>query len=226
MNRLVAQMLMSNRVGEERMSWRKSYLTERRRSVSGKNLILIATAVLLCGAVLGAWLGSALAPRHSPQLIVNASVASDFEALALETWEQFLAAFQARVGCFSDVRLRATRTLDNRAGYDPQTATVTVRVPGTRAMLQGALVHEWAHHLEFQCQAHQDLRPAFLSAQGLPLDTPWRPDDTPASAWADIPSEQYAEATIELVLGDRRIPTKVRVTREAIHVVAEWAAGD
>lgn len=66
---------------------------------------------------------------------------------------------------------------------------------------------------------------AFLMAQGLPLDTPWRPDNTPASARADTPSEQYAEATIELVLGDRQIPTKVRVTREAIRVVEEWEAG-
>jgi len=97
-------------------------------------------------------------------------------------------------------------------------------------MLQSALVHEWAHHIEFQCEAHKDLRLAFLAAQGLPPDTVWRPDDAPAnmpsSQWADIPSEQYAETMIEVVLGRRQIPTNARVTREAVRVIEEWAAGD
>jgi hypothetical protein len=98
-------------------------------------------------------------------------------------------------------------------------------------MLQSALIHEWAHHIEFQCEAHQEMREAFALAQGLAPDVSWRPDDslpanTPTSDWAGIPSEQYAEATIELVLGNRPIPTPVRVTREAIRIVEKWAAGD
>ncbi len=168
--------------------------------------------------------------EDSPRLIFDESVASDFQSLAEETWTEFLTVFQARNHCFGDVRLRAVHTLDSRAAYDPETATVTVRVPGTPAMLQSALVHEWAHHIEFQCNDHYELRAAFLVAQGLPQDMPWRPDSTPANipmnAWPDIPSEQYAEATVELVLGRRQIPTKVRVTQEAIHVIEAWAAGD
>jgi len=166
----------------------------------------------------------------SPRLIIDDSVAGDFKALAVETWDRFLTVFQARSDCFGDVRLRATRSLNSRAAYDPDSATVTVRVPGTPAMLQSALVHEWAHHIEFQCEAHKDLRLAFLAAQGLPPDTVWRPDDAPAnmpsSQWADIPSEQYAETMIEVVLGRRQIPTNARVTREAVRVIEEWAAGD
>lgn len=165
-----------------------------------------------------------------PRLIIDDSVARDFAVLALETWDLFLAVFQNREACFGDVYLKAAHDLDSRASYNPDSATVTVRVPGTPAMLQGALVHEWAHHIEFQCEEHQALRSAFRIAQGLPLDTPWRPDDTPvnapASDWADIPSEHYAEATIELVLGERPIPTKIRVTREAVRVIAAWARGD
>lgn len=165
-----------------------------------------------------------------PQLLFDESMAGDFRALASETWEQFLGVFAARTGCFGDVRLRAAKQLGSRAGYDPDTATVTVRVPGTPAMLQSALVHEWAHHVEFQCAAHEELRDAFLVAQSLPADTHWRPDDVPASAstseWAGTPSEQYAEAVIELVLGERSIPTKAQVSREAVRVVKGWAAGD
>lgn len=164
-----------------------------------------------------------------PRLIVDTSVASDFSTLAQETWQQFLDVFHARADCFGDVYLHAATVLNSRAAYDPQTAIVTVRVPGTRAMLQSALIHEWAHHIEFQCPAQKELRPAFLVAQGLPTDTVWRPDDTPAntpeSEWATIPSEQYAEATIEVVLGSRPIPTTAHVTTEAVHVIAQWAAG-
>ncbi len=164
-----------------------------------------------------------------PRLIVDASVASDLNALAQATWQQFLDVFHARADCFGDVYLHAATVLNSRAAYDPKTAIVTVRVPGTRAMLQGALIHEWAHHIEFQCPAQKELRPAFLAAQGLPTDTLWRPDDTPAntpeSEWATIPSEQYAEAAIEVVLGRRQIPTTARVSVKAVHVIAQWADG-
>ncbi len=187
-------------------------------------VLLVSAALSCCGQT------QAQPFQPSPQLIIEDSVTSDFRALAVETWSKFLTVFQARSDCFGDVRLRAAPNLNSRAAYDPETATVTVRVPATVAMLQGALVHEWAHHLEFQCEQHQTLRPAFLKAQGLPLSTPWRPDNTPANtpekAWANIPSEQYAEAVIEVVLGRRQIPTNARVTREAVQVIKVWAAGN
>lgn len=191
----------------------------------GAHLAAVAVVVVVVLAPV-----SCSQPKELPRLIVDESVAGDFEALAQETWDQFLAVFQARSDCFGDVTLRVTKTLDSRAGYDPETATATVRVPATAAILQDALVHEWAHHIEFQCEDHEELRPAFLAAQGLPPDTAWRPDippaDIPASMWPDIPSEQYAEATIILVLGRRQITTGVRVKPEAVRVIGEWAAGD
>ncbi len=167
-------------------------------------------------------------PKPLPRLLVDNSVASDFAALAQTTWQQFLAVFRARTDCFGDVYLHAATDLNSRAAYDPKTVTVTVRVPGTQAMLQSALIHEWAHHIEFKCPAQKEMRAAFLAAQGLPPDSLWRPDDTPAntpeSAWATIPSEQYAETTIEVVLGQRQIPTTARVSPEAVRVIAQWAA--
>jgi hypothetical protein len=41
-----------------------------------------------------------------------------------------------------------------------------------------------------------------------------------------MPSEQYAEATIVLVLGRRQIPNGVHITEDAIRAIEEWAAGD
>jgi len=184
----------------------------------------------LSALAVGCWRADTAPQKHRPELIFDDSVASDFQALAVETWEQFLTVFEARTDCFGDVTLRATRTLDSRAAYDPQTAMVTVHVPGTRAMLQSALIHEWAHHVEFQCPDHEALRPRFLAALGLPPDTLWRPADllttTPTDAWDQIPSEHYAEATISLVLGQNQIPTKIRVSQAEVAAVGAWAAGD
>lgn len=182
--------------------------------------MVLALVALVAGAALDG----------PPRLILGESVGADFEVLARETWGRFLILFQARWSCFGDVRLEAAYGLDSRAGYDPASATATVRVPGTAAMLRSALLHEWAHHVEFQCPAHEGLRPAFLAAMGLPPDTAWRPDlspaEIPASLWAEIPSEQYAEAVIDVVLDGRPVPTNVRLSRQAVRVVAEWARGE
>lgn len=153
-----------------------------------------------------------------PNLKFDATVAADFRALANETWTEFLSTFAARSDCFGNVTLQTDRTLESRALYDPKTATVTVRVPGTPAFLQAALVHEWAHHVEFQCDAHQSLRPRLLALLDLPADTPWRTD----TAWADTPSEQYAEAVVELVLGEHPLPTKIRVVPEVVREIERW----
>lgn len=175
-------------------------------------------------------------PRATPppRLMADASVADDLRALAQETWTQFLTAFAGRADCFGDVVLAASFDLADRAVYDPQTAVVTVRVPGTAAMLQSALIHEWAHHVEHRCPAQAEMREAFLAAQGLPADTPWRPGEPTQLAaqggggadipWTDVPSEQYAEAAIEVVLGRRPIPTAARVSPAAVEVLRGWAA--
>jgi hypothetical protein len=198
----------------------------KRRYISSGVLLLASVVALTGGAAMNnAWMVTP-APEPGPQLIIDDSIHADFETLSRDTWTLFLEVFKSRSDCFGDVMVKASNDLNNRAGYDPDSATVTVRVPGTKAMLQSALVHEWAHHVEFQCAAHQELRPEFLIAMGLPTDTPWRPsnitENTPASVWAQIPSEHYAETVIELVLGRRQIPTNILVTREEIQALKEW----
>ncbi len=170
-----------------------------------------------------------LPPRQAqPRLIIESSVDEGFAALANETWARFLATFAARTHCFGDVRLQASYQLPARAGYDPDTATVVVRVPASAARLRAALIHEWAHHIEFQCPQQADMRPAFLAAEGFSSDTPWRPANAAVTAdvWADIPSEHYAEAAILLVLGHNATPTQIHVHKQAVEALARWAAGD
>jgi hypothetical protein len=168
-------------------------------------------------------------PGHqpTPRLIIDASVDQDFAALIQETWVQFLLVFAPRRDCFGDVLVKANYDLVDRAMYDPQTSTVSVRVPERASILKGALVHEWAHHVEFQCEAHTEMRAAFIEAQGMPADTLWRSEggttDILSSDWASIPSEQYAETSIVLVLGERPVSTKAPITAEGIEVIRTWA---
>ena len=177
--------------------------------------------VVLFYLLLISLLGACQPETPAPRLLVDGSVAPDFQALAQESWADFLAAFPARAGCFGDVRLRAVPDLPSRAAYDPGTATVAVRVPGTPAFLRSGLVHEWAHHLEHQCPEHAQLRPVFLAAQGFPTDADWFSGES----WAATPSEQFAEAAVVLVLGRRAVATKVFLTQEGVEAVRAWAEG-
>ena len=38
-------------------------------------------------------------------------------------------------------------------------------------------VYEWAHHVEYQCSEHKDLRSAFMSAHGMSPTTQWSEGD-------------------------------------------------
>jgi hypothetical protein len=165
--------------------------------------------------------------QNTPRLIIDASVKPDFAALIKETWGQFMLVFAARSDCFGDVRVKADYDLSDRAMYDPKSATVTVRVPERASILKGALVHEWAHHVEFQCEAQKEMRAAFIEAQGIPASTSWRSQggsvNVLSSDWANIPSEQYAETTIVLVLGERPVSIKAPITEDGVEVMRAWA---
>ena len=156
-----------------------------------------------------------------PELSYDDSVPNDLRALADETWSDFLAAIPARHDCVLSPTLHAAWELDHRAEYDPSTATLVVRVPGTPATLRSELLHEFAHHIEFTCSEHQELRAGFLQAQGFAVDAVWFEGET----WETTPSEQYAEAVVELIEGRRSHLGGIQLTDEAIAVVREWGEG-
>ncbi|NJM40011.1 MAG: hypothetical protein HC853_04175 [Anaerolineae bacterium] len=162
-----------------------------------------------------------------PKVFIDDSVASDFRVLIRKTWWHFLEFFRARTDCFGDIHITAVRALEDRARYDPARAAVMVRVPERGSVLQAALIHEWAHHIEFQCDEQAALRAAFLAAQGLPLNTAWyREDGTtamPSYVWGRVPSEQYAETVVAAVLRDRNFWTPARISAEGVRVITAWA---
>ena len=157
---------------------------------------------------------------HRAALAFAGAAPGDLRALATATWQRFLAAFPARVGCIRDVTVAGAWQFPTRARYDPRRRLVTIRIPGTAPNLRATLVHEFAHHVEFTCPAQRDLRPRFREAQRLPQRTPWFRGET----WAEIPSEQFAEATVQVVLG--RSPAPLLLVRpKALNVIRGWANG-
>jgi hypothetical protein len=158
--------------------------------------------------------------KPAPELHFDSTVPDDLRAVAAEAWDGFLAAHPARMDCIDPINLSAAWELDDRAEYRPGTSTVVIRVPGTAPNLINDLTHEFAHHVEFTCPEHHDLRHAFLAAQGFPATTPW----LDGTAWETTPSEQYAEATVEAVLGRRTHHGGIHISDEAVAVVRQWGS--
>ena len=156
-----------------------------------------------------------------PTLNFAEDMPDDLRQLADETWVDFLEANPARLDCIEPVTLEAAWELDNRAEYRPASRTLAVRVPGTPATLRSELIHEFAHHLEFTCSDQTELRAAFLHAQGFPPETEW----FGGAPWETTPSEQYAEATVEVVTGRRAHTGGILLTPEAVEVVRQWGEG-
>lgn len=178
----------------------------------------VALAVLLMGALAGALV---LARADAGPIIrFDETVPNDLRIVAAGAWDDFLAAHSQRLDCIPPVTLTAAWQLGDRAEYRPETATVILRVPGTAPNLSDSLVHEFAHHVEFTCPEHEELRRAFLEAQGFPAAAPW----FEGSAWEATPSEQYAEATVEMVLGRRAHRGGVIVSDAAVAVVRQWGS--
>ena len=175
-------------------------------------LALVAAAVVAVAFALAL-------PDSSPELHFDSSVPDDLRAVAVEAWDGFLAAHPARTDCIESINMIAAWELDDRAEYRPGAATVVIRVPGTAPNLTNDLTHEFAHHVEFTCPGHKELRPAFLAAQGFSASADWFNGAT----WETTPSEQYAEATSVVVLGRRGNHDGIVISDEAIAIVREWA---
>jgi len=182
-----------------------------RRAVRG---VLIGVLVVLVGLV--AWLFSS---DDGPDLVIGDTVAGDLALLAQATYARFIGAAPAVADCMGTLRLEADPELDDLARYDQASGVMYVRVPATAPSLEASLVHEFAHHLEVACDSHRSLRSGFVTAQGYAADTAWFGD----VAWEERPSEQFAEAVVQVVLGRRsRNQLRLRLTPEAVHLVEGW----
>lgn len=167
--------------------------------------------ILVVGLAAGCSRGVTVADGTPPDL-------TEVVVAAMESIQQ---AIPSRSGCLSGVTVTHDWELDRRAEYRPETHTIVLRVPATAADLEFSLAHEIAHHLEVSCDGHEDMRPAFLQAQGFDPAVPWFEGDS----WETTPSEQYATAIAQLVTGHPDQHRDLSISHKALLVVERWAVG-
>jgi hypothetical protein len=180
--------------------------------------VKLAMATGAVVVVLGALGATRLADR-SPTVTVRGEASPELRAVVDAAWGEFI---DSRSSCIADARVERVWELDDRALYSPAEHLIRLRVPGSAAQLEESLLHEFAHHLELTCPDHQELRSAFLDAQGFATGVDW----FDAPRWKDRPSEHFAETVVErLASGDRYHRLTIDVTPEAVAIVEQWAAG-
>ena len=154
-------------------------------------------------------------------LSVTRGSPADLRALIVTTWEQFVEAFPARRSCLAPVTVQGAWELDGRGSYDPGSRLVTIRIPGTAPNLRASLVHEFAHHMEFTCPEQHNVRATFLAVQELPRSASW----FEGVSWQTTPSEQFAEAVVQAVLGPPAHPS-VLIHPACVALLRAWGRGD
>lgn len=176
-------------------------------------LITIAIACVLMGTATVAQ----DAPRSS-RVAFAEGTPEDLQRLATRTWAEFIAAFSSRRHCIAPVTVAPARELGDRAEYEPEGMLVTLRVPGTAPNLRASLVHEFAHHLDYTCPRVRLLRRRFLAAQSFAPSQSWFAGAT----WEQTPSEQFADAAVEIVLG-RTSRLRLHAREAALQEMRAWA---
>lgn len=178
--------------------------------------VAIAIVIGIITAIGVAGLGS-----DDPAIRFAAGVPSDVEALGEATWDEFVAFFADRRDCFPDVTVDvAWHDYPERAEYFAADDRVVLRIPATAPRLRTSLLHEFAHHLEANCEAVSEMTTPIRLAQGLAPDAPWYD----AELWSMTPSEHFAETVTEAIAGFRTNNTElIAVSEEAMAIVAEWA---
>ncbi len=153
-----------------------------------------------------------------PKITFGANTPDDLRGLVGDVWDRFREAFPATEDCVGEVRLQGDWDLREQGEYRALTGTITVGIPGPPSRLSHTVVHELAHHLEAVCPTQWELREPFLVAQGYPPDTDW----FEAATWEEIPSEQFAEAVVQVVLGRPAVHYRIELRPEAVELVRQW----
>lgn len=176
-------------------------------------VVTVAVVVIVAVASLAAW------GWTRPALRFTSATPEDLREVATEAWERFAAAFPARSSCLGGITVGVAWDLRDRARYEPASALVLVRAPGTAGNLTASLLHEYAHHVEHRCPPSAAFRRRYVDAAGLPAGTPWRGGDR----WDRTPSERFAEAAVVHALGGRPPHVLIHVHPREVALVTGWA---
>lgn len=158
-----------------------------------------------------------------PSIDARQSLPDDVALLTETTWDRFEAAFPAQARCLTDVELELVDDVAGGAArYVESEHLILIEIPTSPRRYVESLTHELAHHLEASCDAELAIGAAIRAAQGIGPQVAWEGGE----AWEARPTEQYAEAVLEYVTGDRFTHADViDVSTEAVEIVEAWATG-
>lgn len=174
----------------------------------------VGVAVVAVAAVM---LASAGTDTGYPTISYRDGTPGDVMALGDSTFSDFLQAFPAQQHCVADVEVAHNWDLGPEAGRY-RANFIEIEVPNTTAAIRGTYLHEFGHHLDFNC-ADAELRAAFMGALGLDPGTDWHSDNRP---WAQRPAERFAEAVV-VIVGGSSVHPEISLTPESIRIVSSWA---
>lgn len=174
----------------------------------------VAIALLALAAPLAACAGDAPFAR----IVVRQDVPADVAAEIATVEERYRSVFADRLDCIGDVSLWLVSDVDGGdARYLPGRSWIEVEIPTSPARFRDSLAHELAHHVEASCEAGDELRRALIAVAdpGGQWDGQER--------WEDRPSEQWAEAVVQLLLGERvRYGRRMPMSDEVMAAAEAW----
>lgn len=175
---------------------------------AGRVVVVVVVAALV-------WSADGPTARIEPTQDLPPDVA---EALD-DAWRRFLLVFGERRACMSDVSLTLARDVPGDARYRLADRSIVIEIPTSPARFAESVVHELAHHMERTCGI-EEIRDDFLAAQGFAADVPWY---GPAE-WEELPTEHFAEAVVDVVLGERLLHADdITLSEAAIAGVLRYA---
>ena len=190
-----------------------------RKFASPLAVVVAAAVAVMVVAVVAAWYRWDREPPRDPMVRLAQAVPADVERETRTAVAEFVEVFGARRACIPTAHVVLVRDVDGGdARYLADSAVIEIQIPTTPARFRESLVHELAHHVEHTCAAFADLRDKWLSRSG---DDTWSRQER----WEDRPTEQWAEAAVDLVLGERLLHgDEMTIDAELVALAGDWLA--
>ena len=190
----------------------------RRIVVAAIAAVVLGLAAVIAVVAVLAWPS---AEPGEPVVSFVQPVPDDVETEARSAVADFVDRFASRRDCAGGAEVVLVDDVpDGDARYVRADAVIEIEIPTSPRRFRDSLVHELAHHVEQRCPDFALLRDRILVLTGADS---W----TGQPRWADRPSEMWAEAVVEVVLGERaRFGRSVPLDPALVDAVSEWAAAD
>ena len=191
--------------------------SERRRRARWIGAVALVVVIGVTGVVAIAARGGRAGAEPVVRLQQHVPPAVEREVRA--TVALFVAVFEDRRECIGGAQLRLVRAIDEGdARYVVAEQLIEIEIPTSPRRFRDSLVHELAHHVERTCPDAADLREGIVEATGA---NAW----TGQARWEHRPSELWAEAVVQIVLGERaRFARSVPLDDAVVDTARRWIA--